>query len=245
MSGRRAARLLIISACASSLAEFLVRSGWPKLVTFLQKINPDFNRQKKRYSKSYAEPTKMKQRTGDLIDLAADGEFDVIVHGCNCECIMGGGIAKQIKMSFPPAYKADCGTQKADASKIGGISYAKVKLENNRQLVIVNGYTQLLAGGQVNYDAIRDVMKQVKQNFYGQRIGYPKIGAGLAGGEWDRIREIIDEELFDEDHTLVQLPTNGKRSKTHPSKSKRRKTDHQGGTSTSPSAASSNPPDYS
>ena len=108
MSGRRAARLLIISACASSLAEFLVRSGWPKLVTFLQKINPDFNRQKKRYSKSYAEPTKMKQRTGDLIDLAADGEFDVIVHGCNCECIMGGGIAKQIKMSFPPAYKADC-----------------------------------------------------------------------------------------------------------------------------------------
>ena len=196
-------------------------------------------------SGEFAEPTKMKEQTGDLIDLAMKGEFDVIVHGCNCECIMGGGIAKQIKKAFPETFEADCGTQKADASKIGGISYAKVKLENNRRLVIVNGYTQLLAGGQVNYDAVRDVMKQVKQNFYGQRIGYPMIGAGLAGGEWNRIREIIEEELNDEDHTLVQLPTNGKRSKTHPSKSKRRKTDHQGGTSTSPSAASSNPPDYS
>jgi O-acetyl-ADP-ribose deacetylase (regulator of RNase III) len=216
-----------------------------ELFTFLQKINPEFNDQMKRYSKSFAEPTKMKEQTGNLIDLAKNGEFDVIVHGCNCECIMGGGIAKQIKMAFPAAYEADCGTQKADASKIGGISYAKVKLENNRRLVIVNGYTQLLSGGQVNYDAVRGVMKQVKQNFYGQRIGYPMIGAGLAGGEWNRIREIIDEELNDEDHTLVQLPTYGKGSKTHPSKSKRQKTDNQGGTATSPSAASSNPPDYS
>ena len=114
-------------------------------------------------SGEFAEPTKMKEQTGDLIDLAMKGEFDVIVHGCNCECIMGGGIAKQIKKAFPETFEADCGTKKADASKIGGISYAKVKLENNRRLVIVNGYTQLLAGGQVNYDAVRDVMKQVKQ----------------------------------------------------------------------------------
>ena len=38
----------------------------------------------------------MKEVAGDLIQLAYDGKFDVIVHGCNCECMMGGGIAKQI-----------------------------------------------------------------------------------------------------------------------------------------------------
>ena len=56
-------------------------------------------------------------------------------------------------------------------------------------------------------------MKQVQRNFYGQRMGYPKIGsAGPTGSEWDLIKKIIDKELNDEDHTLVQLPTMDKRS---------------------------------
>jgi O-acetyl-ADP-ribose deacetylase (regulator of RNase III) len=41
--------------------------------------------------------------------------------------------------------------------------------------------------------------------FAGKRIGYPKIGAGLAGGDWSIIEEIIDRELEGEDHTLVYL----------------------------------------
>ena len=65
-------------------------------------------------------------------------------------------------------------------------------------------------------------MKQVKQNFYGKRIGYPMIGSGLAGGDWDQIKDIIEEELKDEDHTLVRLRPVGKKvSKTHASKSKK------------------------
>ena len=47
-------------------------------------------------------------------------------------------------------------------------------------------------------------MKQVPRNFYGQRIGYPKIrSAGATGSEWDLIKKIIVEELNGEDHTLV------------------------------------------
>ena len=34
---------------------------------------------------------------GCLIELAVEGNFDVIVHGCNCFNTMGAGIAKQIK----------------------------------------------------------------------------------------------------------------------------------------------------
>jgi O-acetyl-ADP-ribose deacetylase (regulator of RNase III) len=41
--------------------------------------------------------------------------------------------------------------------------------------------------------------------FSGKRIGYPKIGAGLAGGDWNIISSIIDKELIGEDHTLVLL----------------------------------------
>ena len=44
----------------------------------------------------------MKIIKGDLIKLALQGEFDVIVHGCNCFCTMGAGIAKSIKPRTTP-----------------------------------------------------------------------------------------------------------------------------------------------
>ena len=49
----------------------------------------------------------MKKIKGDLIALAIQGEFDLIIHGCNCFCTMGAGISKTIKSKFPNAYLAD------------------------------------------------------------------------------------------------------------------------------------------
>jgi len=145
--------------------------------------------------------------TGDLIKLALDGKFDVIIHGCNCQCTMGAGIAKAIKAQFPEAYAADLNTQKGDESKLGSISFATVNLEKG-ELTIVNGYTQFHwrgSGVLVDYEAIRSVMKNVKSIFSGKRIGYPRIGAGLARGDWDTIAKIIDQEFDGENHTLVEF----------------------------------------
>ena len=143
---------------------------------------------------------------GDLIKLALDGVFDVIIHGCNCQCAMGAGIAKAIKTTFPEAYKADCETKKGDRAKMGTISFATVE-RNGHTITIVNGYSQFHwhdSGVLADYDAIRSIMHAVKSRFSGKRIGYPKIGAGLAKGDWRMISRIIDEELDGEDHTLVE-----------------------------------------
>ena len=118
---------------------------------------------------------------------------------------MGAGIAKTIKAKFPEAYRADCETTKAERTKLGTFSAATVETKNG-PLTIVNGYTQFHWRGKgilADYDAIRSVMKGVKDQFSGQRIGYPLIGAGLAKGDWDIIGQIIDKELDGEDHTLV------------------------------------------
>ena len=56
-----------------------------------------------------------------------------------------------------------------------------------------------------DYDAIRGAFREIKTRYAGKRIGYPRIGAGLAGGDWDTIATIIDEELGGEDHTLVEF----------------------------------------
>ena len=146
---------------------------------------------------------------GDLIRKAQDGEFDLIAHGCNCFCTMGAGIAKGIKTSFPAAFKADKATRKGEKKKLGTCSFASIN-RNGSPLIVVNAYTQFDWRGQgvkVSYDAIRSCMKWIKKKYSGKRIGLPKIGAGLAGGDWNLISNIIDEELSEEDVTLVKYKT--------------------------------------
>jgi O-acetyl-ADP-ribose deacetylase (regulator of RNase III) len=149
----------------------------------------------------------MKTIKGDLIKLAKEGAFDVIVHGCNCFCTMGHGIAAQIKRELHEACVADQHTQRGYKGKLGTFSVAKIIIED-RVLYVVNAYTQYDYGGNkmnVSYNALREVFKRIKEDFGDKRIGYPKIGAGLARGDWNKIYYIIEKELEGCDHTLVVL----------------------------------------
>lgn len=147
----------------------------------------------------------MKVVRGDLISLALDGRFDVIVHGCNCFCSMGAGIAKTIREVFPEAFAVDLQTESGARAKLGAFSSVTVE-RNGHTITIVNGYTQYHGGGPntADYDAIRSVMRRVRTSFAGRTIGYPRIGAGIAGGDWNVISAIIRDELQGEDHTLVE-----------------------------------------
>ena len=118
----------------------------------------------------------------------------------------GSGIAKTIRDVFPEAYEADLKTVSGLKHKLGTISTAEVTRENNR-LTVVNAYTQFTPGGEgvlVDYNAVSSVFAEIKIRFSGLRIGYPLIGAGLAGGDWGIISEIIIRQLHGEDHTLVK-----------------------------------------
>jgi O-acetyl-ADP-ribose deacetylase (regulator of RNase III) len=139
--------------------------------------------------------------------LARDGEFDLIVHGCNCFCTMGAGIAKGIKAAFPAAYESDLATTRGDNSKLGTCTSASIDRDST-PLIVVNAYTQFDyrgSGPKVDYNAIRSCFRWIKRHHDGKRIGFPKIGAGLAGGNWSKIATIIDEELAGEDATLVEF----------------------------------------
>lgn len=142
----------------------------------------------------------MKEITGDLIQLAKDGEFNVIIHGANCFHTMGAGLAKQIRAEFPEAYEADLKTFYGKIEKLGSFSSAE-----RDGLVIINAYTQFEPGRNVDYTAIRGAFREVKK-YWGDtelKFGYPLIGCGIAGGDWDLVREIINIEFDGEDHTLV------------------------------------------
>jgi len=146
---------------------------------------------------------------GNLIDLAEQGHFDVIVHGCNCFHTMGAGVAKEIKNRYPRAYDADVQhTEKGDDSKLGHYTWAIVEGKAANVFTIINAYTQFhygRGGLHVDYEAIRSVFALIKEDHPNKIIAYPCIGAGLAGGDWSIIQTIINQELTGMVHHLVTL----------------------------------------
>lgn len=144
---------------------------------------------------------------GNLITFAEQGFFDVIVQGCNLKGVMGAGIAREIAGRYPEALIADRGSLHLPYDRLGAYTMATVESPFGYGFTIVNAYTQRATSRhsrQVDYDAVANVFALIAQNFEGKRIAYPRIGAGLAGGDWDIINGIIQNTLAGTSHTLVE-----------------------------------------
>jgi O-acetyl-ADP-ribose deacetylase (regulator of RNase III) len=132
----------------------------------------------------------LKYTNGNLIDLAEAGEFDVIIHGCNCWNTMGAGIAREIRNRYPMAAQVDDETVKGDYNKLGNYTTAFTG-----KFLIVNLYTQfnMSRGDDVfEYGAFQLILEKLAFAFPGKRFGLPYIGCGLAGGEQETIVDMID-----------------------------------------------------
>ena len=159
--------------------------------------------------------TDYKEVKGDLIDLAKKGNFDVIAHGCNCFCTMGAGIAPQMAKAFgcddfPLEDIKYSGVQ----SKLGKIDYKTLDV-NGKELTVVNAYTQYGLGGKpFDYVAFEKIVSEMNTLFKGKHIGLPKIGAGLAGGDWPTIRQLIIDGFTDCNVTVIQYSKFGSYDKS-------------------------------
>lgn len=151
----------------------------------------------------------IKEVKGDLIKMAKEGHFDVIMHGCNCMCTMGAGIAKTIREEFPIAYNVDCETKLGDISKLGCFTQCTAANDVDGYFQIVNLYTQYGYGGEqpAEYSAILSSLAMWLNEQYdlSVRIGIPWIGAGLGGLDINIVKKCIELMIGDLDVTLVEF----------------------------------------
>jgi O-acetyl-ADP-ribose deacetylase (regulator of RNase III) len=184
---------------------------------------------------------------GNLIELALQGEFDVIAHGANCWCTMGAGLAPQMAKTFGCdtfpmerlTYENEYGDKiptnnKGDINKLGQIDYetkylwfkhpmlkdgqASIAMNHMtvgqsdvKKLIVVNAYSQFHYGKNhkdgadkpIDYHALRLCLRKMNYKFKGMHIGLPTIGCGLAGGNFDYVRLMIQEEFIDCNVTVV------------------------------------------
>ena len=139
----------------------------------------------------------LKVVTGNLLN----EDRGILVHGVNCQGKMGAGIALEVKRRYPKAYHSyldRCKWSNFDPFRmLGFVDFVQI----NDNLVIANAFIQDTYGNDgrryVSYDAIDRCFIEINQ--YALRTGlpvkYPRIGAGLAGGNWDIISAIINVNL--------------------------------------------------
>tara|TARA_R110000851_G_scaffold78000_5_gene172067 strand:+ start:8261 stop:8731 length:471 start_codon:yes stop_codon:yes gene_type:complete len=153
----------------------------------------------------------MKTVKGDLITKFLKGEFDVLIHGCNCFRAMASGIAGQIVKRIPEAQFADnMYMGEGDFEKLSTYSTACVRRENGTVGVVINLYTQFKPGSDLYEDALTLGFKRIANTIHKNiKIGIPLIGCGVAGGDWKIVKPKITKIMENHNVTVVEYEQEG------------------------------------
>lgn len=141
---------------------------------------------------------------GDLVEESE--KYDIVIQGCNCQNRMGAGIALFLKNKYPEIYEADTVAFKNGQVKLGATSEW---YNPNINTLFINCYTQFSTAGRfigkpdVDYTAISNSLRLINSKYPNKSIGVPLIGCGLAGGNWKKVKSIIQKELKDMDVKIV------------------------------------------
>ncbi len=140
---------------------------------------------------------KIVTKVGNLLDVTSGH----IVHGCNAQGVMGSGVALAVKKKYIDVYEDYRKRHEKSGLELGA-AYPVTIREN--ELVLWNAITQNLFGlgvRQVSYDAIQTCFAHINdmvgqyEAYFPAEIHIPAIGAGLGGGNWEIIREIIEQTV--------------------------------------------------
>jgi O-acetyl-ADP-ribose deacetylase (regulator of RNase III) len=149
----------------------------------------------------------LEYRVGDI----TRAPEQIIAHGCNAQGRFGRGVAAAIRSRWPDAaeiYKAEF--EHANNISTGSVIWALPRPDDDRP-IIAHMITQAFYGADgrryVSYDAIdvclRKVASRALNELQIEEVAIPLVGAGLGGGRWGVVREIISGVLADWDIRFV------------------------------------------
>ncbi len=152
----------------------------------------------------------LREVTGDILTPPSDGQDVIICHQVNCKGVMGAGLAKQIKKTFPNVYQeyyAMC-MRNSPESLLGQVQIVDICCFSN--FSVANIFGQLAYGRDrlyTDYAALRQALRTLSRKHPGAVIRIPYgMGCGLGGGNWDTVLDIIREELKDREIEIWKLP---------------------------------------
>lgn len=132
-----------------------------------------------------------------------DTDAEIICHQCNCQGVMGSGVAAEVKRRYPNVFRTYCDTYIYEGLMLGDTIIVPTK--NNKGQVIANLCAQDKYGRDkqyTDYDALRKCLRSVRDFIEHSkwegvaRIAFPYgMGSVRGGGDWNTVYQIIEEEL--------------------------------------------------
>ena len=134
-------------------------------------------------------------------------DCDIIAHGVNCRGAFGSGVAARMAKVYPKARSQYFMKHESAGWTLGDVQFVPVYNHS----FVANCATQ---DGYMprdvlhaDYDALRTCMVKVKEfaKLGNWTVAAPRIGAGLAGGDWSIIEAIIADVFNDYDIKVYTL----------------------------------------
>lgn len=130
--------------------------------------------------------------SGDLFANAY--QVQAFAHGCNCQGVMGKGIAKQFRQVYPEMYAEYRRMCKAEPRQFNpGDSFLWKEAEKPWvfNLATQDTYGKVAA----TYEAVEQALANMRNQAEREKItsiAMPKIGAGYGKLEWPKVAELIE-----------------------------------------------------
>jgi O-acetyl-ADP-ribose deacetylase (regulator of RNase III) len=142
----------------------------------------------------------MKYKIADFKDELTKLDYDVFVHGVNTKGLYRAGVAGIVKLVYPECYDLYSDEIESLNYKDGGDI---LPYEIKEGKVILNAFTQINPGADGSYDLIDMCFNTIGQVYSDSKICYPLIGCGIAGLNWNAVKEIINYRLSETNHTCI------------------------------------------
>lgn len=133
------------------------------------------------------------------------GGSKIIAHTCNDAGIWGAGFVLAISKRWPEPEAAYTERNRKTWHALGDVQFIRV----GPDILVANMIARHRAGNQdgppIRYDALRACLREVaiRAISIAASVHMPRIGCGLAGGEWFRIEPLIAETLCVENVQVI------------------------------------------
>ncbi|MHB8141064.1 MAG: ImmA/IrrE family metallo-endopeptidase [Vulcanimicrobiaceae bacterium] len=154
---------------------------------------------------------------GDAVDPDFEGVRIVAFVTNDTTPNWGGGIARQIASKKPDVQVAFRAAVQADATTLQLGTVVLLQHSNNlyyAPIVAQHGFGKSEVP-RIRYEALAQALKTlgVRAGELGASVHMPRLGAGLSGGRWDVVREMVEEYVSPFAHVRVyDLPSRAKRA---------------------------------
>jgi len=126
-------------------------------------------------------------RTGNLFST----EAPAIAQGCNCQGLMGAGIAVQFQRRYPEMYQEYRTRCKTGLFNPGDVWAWKEEGVPGAKLILNLG-TQDYPGPHARTEWLEEALKKALALPGLTSVALPRIGCGLGGLEWEKVQEVIE-----------------------------------------------------